>query len=111
GPGKNLFVADYAQIEARVILWLAGDKEGLDLFRTGADIYSDMASSIYRRPIAKDTDPDARQLGKVAILGLGFGMGAKKFIESALNMGGIVIDADMSQKTVDAYRAKYWRVV
>lgn len=111
GPGCELFVADYAQIEARVILWLADDQDGLDLFRRGADPYSDMATSIYERPINKHEHPDERSLGKVAILGLGFGMGAKKFIESAANMAGLTIDADLSQRTVDAYRDKYWRVV
>ena len=69
-PQHVLFVADYAAIEARVLLWLAGDDEALKLFRTGQDIYCDMASHIYGRPISK-ADKDERALGKVAILGLG----------------------------------------
>ncbi len=108
-PGSRLYVADYASIEARVLLWLAGDEDGLDLFRTGADIYCDMASTIYGRPVVKGMDE--RALGKVAILGLGYQMGAKSFIDSALTLGGVVIDAEMSKQTVDAYRDKYWRVV
>lgn len=110
-PGKQLYVADYAQIEARVILWLADDDEHLDLFRRGDDIYSDMAAAIYNKPCNKKDNPDERQLGKVAILGLGFQMGWKRFVESAWTMGGIVITEEMSKQTVDAYRDKYWRVV
>lgn len=102
GPGKRLFVADYSQIEARVLLWLAGDEDGLDIFRRGEDIYADMAKAI-------DPERPQRQLGKVAILGLGYGMGAKKFVEAAKGYG-LAIDLETAQKTVDAYRSKYWRV-
>ena len=109
--GQQLYVADYSGIEARVLFWLAGDEDGLDLFRAGTDIYCDMASTIYGRPINKKDHPDERQLGKTAILGLGYQMGAKSFIDAALTMGGVVIDMEMAKQTVDAYRDKYWRVV
>lgn len=137
--GNTLYVADYSSIEARVLLWMAEDHEGLDIFRRGEDIYCDMASTIYKRIVTKK-DKDERALGKVAILGLGYQMGATKFVDTALLMGGVTIpedvyctdcgeplkkhdhvkprhafEGDMTQmtavKTVDAYRAKYWRVV
>jgi DNA polymerase len=110
-PGHKLYVADYASIEARVIIWLAEDEEHLAVFLDPkADIYCEMASRIYERPINKKDHPDERQLGKVAILGLGYQMGAKKFVDAAANFG-ITLDADMSQTTVDAYRDKFWRIV
>ena len=77
-PGKALFVADFASIEARVVMWLAGERHALELFRTGADIYLDLARDIYRRPITAN-DKAERQIGKFACLGLGFGMGWSKF--------------------------------
>lgn len=67
-PGKVLYVADFASIEARVLLWCAGDEAGLDLFRNHQDIYCDMASAIYHRPITKD-DKTERGIGKIACLG------------------------------------------
>ena len=76
--GKELLVADYAAIEARVLFWLAGEKEGTRMFREGVDIYAEMAKTIYRKEIV-DTGSVERQLGKQAILGAGYGMGAKKF--------------------------------
>lgn len=79
-PGKVFFVADYSAIEARVVLWLAGAKKALDVFRAGKDIYCDMAEGIYRRPINKDDNPKERGFGKVAILGLGYGMGWLTFL-------------------------------
>jgi DNA polymerase len=108
--GHQLYVADYASIEARVLLWLAGEQDALRLFREGGDIYCDMASTIYDRPITK-ADNQERQLGKAAILGAGFGMGAAKFqVTAAAAPYFVTIDEEFSQQTIDAYRQKYWRV-
>lgn len=109
-PGKVLYVADYASIEARGLLWLAEDEDHLNLFRRNEDLYCDMASTIYGKPINKKDHPDERQLGKVAILGLGYQMGWERFIEAAATMGGITIGEDLARKTVDAYRDKYYLV-
>ena len=108
-PGKALYVSDFAGIEARVLLWVAEDEAGLDIFRQGEDIYCSMASSIYGYPVTKEMKQE-RALGKVAILGLGYQMGWTKFIDTALKMAGIVIDEALSRQTVEAYRSKFWRV-
>lgn len=76
--GHQLYVADFAGIEARVLLWCAGDERGLDLFRKKVDPYCDMAESIFHRPVAK-ADKLERGIGKIAILGLGYQMGAGAF--------------------------------
>lgn len=107
--GKQLYVADYASIEARVLLWLADDQKALGIFARNEDPYCDMAAEIYGRPITK-ADKDERALGKVAILGLGYQMGASKFVDTAMLMAGITIDEDMAKRVVDAYRSKFWRV-
>lgn len=78
--GRDLIVSDYAAIEARVVFWLARDMAALDVFERGEDIYCDMATGIYGRPINKKKDPDERQFGKQAILGLGFEMGFVTFL-------------------------------
>lgn len=78
--GKDLMVADYAAIEARVVFWLADAQSALDVFRRGDDIYCDMATGIYGYTVVKDTHPDERQMGKQSILGLGFGMGFLTFL-------------------------------
>jgi DNA polymerase len=77
--GYDIVVADYSAIEARVVLWLADAKTALEVFTRGDDIYCDMASGIYGRPITKK-DKDERQFGKVTILGLGYGMGFLTFL-------------------------------
>src|ERR1035437_4211330 len=107
-PGSQLYVADYSAIEARVVMWLAGQEDALDIFRRGEDIYLDMASTIYHRVCTKD-DAKERQLGKATILGCGFQMGASRFVDAAAAYG-ITIDEDFSKGVVDAYRAKYPKV-
>jgi DNA polymerase len=107
-PGRKLIGADYSSIEARVLLWMAGDERGLNIFRRGDDIYIDMAASIYN-VLPNQVTKAQRKLGKVAILGLGYGMGAKKFVATCKSWG-IDIDLDMAQRVVDAYRDKYRRV-
>lgn len=107
--GYDLCVADYASIEARVLLWLAGETTALELFRTGGDIYLDMASEIYGYECNKQDHAKERGLGKIAILGLGYQMGASKF-QATCEAQGIVIEDDLAERVVHAYRSKYWRV-
>lgn len=110
-PGRRLMVADYAAIEARVVLWLAEDDEALDVFRRNECIYMAMATEIYGRLINdKEAQAEERQMGKQAVLGLGYQMGAKKFQATLAEKYGIFIELEFAQKIVDAYRNKFWRV-
>jgi DNA polymerase len=69
------------------------------------DPYCDFAGVVYGRPVTEE-DTTARQLGKVAILGLGYGMGAAKFYDTA-NAWGCPIDESLAKRTVDTYRNTY----
>jgi len=81
GDGKEFYVADYNAIEARVVLWLAGEAEALAGFDSGRGIYVEMASTLYNKdPEQIDPDGNERQLGKQVILGGGYGMGFFKFL-------------------------------
>jgi len=89
-PGHVLVIGDLAQIEARITAKLAQQKDLLEAFAQGRDIYSEFASAIFHREVrkAKPEDPPDlaklmsayRQVGKQAILGLGYGLGAYKFL-------------------------------
>jgi hypothetical protein len=120
-PGHKLVVADLAAIEARVLAWVADQHDLVELFRTNADPYSDFASRFYgvavRKP-AQDEIPAIakrltayRQMGKVAILGCGYGMGATHFAEFAS------CDETTAKQVIDLYRktnqaiVAYWRAV
>jgi DNA polymerase len=96
-PGKDLFVSDFSGIEACVLFWVAGDEVGLQILREGGDLYNEMATTIFGHPVfrKKDEHKEKGQVGKVAILGLGYQMGAAKFVETAWDLGGVKIVEDL----------------
>jgi DNA polymerase len=82
GPGKKFMAGDYAGIEMRVNLALAGQHDKCELLDDPeVDVYLDMAHLIYDAPpgtIKKD-DVARRTIGKSTVLGCGFQMGGPKF--------------------------------
>ena len=110
-PGKRLVVADYSSIEARVILWLAGDEYALDKYRRGVNLYVDMAKFIYGRlDITKEGNPKEYAVAKAIVLGAGFGLGAERFRAQCLLAGVEISEAD-AVRSIRAYRDKYRSVV
>lgn len=72
--GKKLVVADLSAIENRVLAWLSGCEEMLDIYRQGLDPYKVFAVDFFK--IDYDTVTKAqRQLCKPAVLGCGYGLG------------------------------------
>lgn len=108
--GHNLIAADFAAIEARVLAWLAGEEILLKTFREDGDVYKVMASRIYSLP-ADEIQKNQRQVGKMAILGLGYGMGAKKFIDSCKAQAGVELQEDEAKAVVQLYRATNKNIV
>lgn len=108
--GHLVFVADLSNIEARMLAWLADEQDLLDQFRNGDDIYSNLASVIYDRPINKHDDPTERFVGKTAVLGLGYGMGAPKF-KATLEAGAMgppmTFTDEEAYNVVNTYRSTY----
>lgn len=107
--GQVCVVGDSANIESRVLDWLAMQEDAIEVYRkadnkTGPDVYCATAGKIYGRVITKENDPAERQMGKVAKLGLGYGMGSAKFIQAVRVMAKMKITAAESQLIVDAYR-------
>lgn len=110
--GHVLVACDSAQIEARVVAWLAGQYDLLESFRKGDDIYSLFAANVYGKPITK-ADKIERFVGKTCILGLGYGMGAEKFKNTLkIGMGGISVDVELDEakRVVTLYRNTYSRI-
>jgi DNA polymerase len=108
--GQLVFVADLSNIEARMLAWLADEYDLLEQFRAGDDIYSNLATQIYGRPINKHNDPTERFVGKTAVLGLGYGMGAPKF-QATLEAGAMgppmKFTTDEAYNVVNTYRSTY----
>lgn len=107
--GKLLLACDSAQIEARMVAWLAGQANLLHSFREGRDVYCEFASDVYGRKVTK-AEKLERHVGKTAVLGLGYGMGWMKFQATlALGAGGMKVDLseDEAKSIVGVYRGKY----
>ena len=107
-PGKKLIAADFSAIEARVLAWLAGEKYLIEAFRKGDDVYKIMASAIYKVPVAQVSKAQ-RQVGKMVILGCGYGMGWKKFVASCA-LQGVTLDGQFGRFIVDTYRQTNARI-
>jgi DNA polymerase len=111
-PGYRIVIVDSAQIEARMLAWLAGQDDLLKIFKNKGDPYIAMAEKIFNHPVAKLT-PE-RQLGKTAVLGLGYGMGVDKFaytVRAGLIAPAMEIDDATAQRAVDTYRASNQAIV
>lgn len=109
--GHVVINCDSSQIEARVLVWLAGQEDVVKQFANGEDVYSLFASDVYDRPISK-SDPVERFVGKTCILGLGYGTGAMKLQHTLKTTPpGAVVDDDESKRIVGVYREKNDKVI
>ena len=116
-PGHVLIAPDSSQIEARTVAWVSGHEALLTRFRNKEDVYKWMAGLIYGIDPA-DVDDARRFIGKIAVLGLGYGMGAKRFQTTlALGVMGPPVQMSMTEcaRIVKMYRkinqaiVEFWR--
>jgi DNA polymerase len=92
--GADIIAMDYSAIEARVLAWLAGQEDILEVFRDHGKVYEYTAARIFHLPndvkslkAMKHTHPDERFLGKVAVLALGYQGGKAAFAKMAKTYG------------------------
>jgi DNA polymerase family A len=116
--GYSIVVGDSANIEARMLVFLAGQQDVLEKYRRNEDLYCAFGAALFGRPITK-ADIAERQLAKIAVLGLGYGMGKDKFIDTvrawdfgdmAEKMKSITADTELLMGAVWVFRDAYDRV-
>ena len=91
--GKKFVAGDYSQVEARVLAWIAGQSDLVELFRSGGKVYETMAAFIFQMDVGSVAkDSFERQIGKNSVLGAGFQMGADRFAEQVREQTGIVLE-------------------
>ena len=71
-PGYKLVVADYSQIEPRIIASLSQDPVALDYYRKGKDMYTAIG----------DVMGVERKVGKMLVLAISYGVGPEKIARS-----------------------------
>lgn len=122
-PGYVLIDCDSSQIEARVLAWLAGQDDMIEVFRNNNaeilsgldkkdfkyDPYKLMATRIYNKD-TQDVLEAERFIGKTTILGAGFGMGAPKF-QAQLKSLGTSVDLDECRRIIATYRESNGAIV
>lgn len=71
-PGYKLVIADYSQQEIGIAAYISKDKNLLEIFNSGKDIYIEMAKIMHGKTITKD-DPLRKRM-KSVILGTNYGL-------------------------------------
>lgn len=117
--GCKLVAADSSQVEARCLAYAANQFDLLNIFRTGGDPYSEMASIIYSAPtdvifhyakVAKPTTDESkaqikvnkhrRNVGKETILSSGYQISGNAFAERLVAQG---IEFEPEQGMIDTW--------
>jgi DNA polymerase len=101
--GHQVINCDSSQIEARVLVWLAGQNDVVQWYKEGRDVYSEFASKVYGKTITK-ADKTERAVGKTCILGLGYGTGWAKLKQTLKISAGVDLDDQECQRLVKVYR-------
>jgi DNA polymerase I-like protein with 3'-5' exonuclease and polymerase domains len=104
-PDNHVIInSDSSQIEARVLVWLAGQNDVVQWYREGRDVYSEFASKVYNKTITKK-DATERFVGKTCTLGLGYGTGWSK-LQHTLKTSppGADLPDEECQRLVRVYR-------
>jgi DNA polymerase len=107
--GYVVIDCDSAQIEARVLAWLAGQDDLVQAFRDKQDVYKLMATKIYG--IALDgVDKTQRQVGKTVVLGAGYGVGHVKLQLFLKTQAGVEVTLEEAKRIIDTYRSASYKI-
>jgi DNA polymerase-1 len=101
--GNVLVIADYSQIELRILAEVSDDPSFVEAFQKGEDLHRVTAASMYG--VAKDVvTKDQRSAAKRINFGLMYGRGAKSL---SAQLG---TDEDRARELIDEYFANYPKV-
>ncbi len=109
-------VADFSNMELRVIAHYSGDEVYKRAFEHGEDLHAKTASTQFSVPyedILKGVEQhDAhfkqiRAIGKLSNFGLSYGMGAKAFRTRLLVDSGVTVTVEEADNLIKGYRSTY----
>lgn len=103
-PGWTFIEADYSQIELRIAAEVAQERTMLGLYSAGQDIHMAMAMRMTGKPAAHVTKEE-RKKAKAVNFGFLYGMGWKKFIETAWSNYGVVV----TEEEAKAFRRAFFQ--
>ena len=88
--GRKLVIADYSQIELRILAEFSGDRGFIEAFNCGADLHRVTAAQVFNAALDQVTK-EQRDFAKRLNFGVVYGIGAQRF---ALMSGLSVSDAE-----------------
>lgn len=104
--GNVLVIADYSQIELRIIAEVANDETMIKIFNDGFDIHKLTASIVNHKSLEEITQKE-RQSAKAMNFGLIYGMGYRKFKIYAKNNYGVDLTDVETKQAVDSFFLSY----
>jgi DNA polymerase-1 len=103
GEGAQFLVADYSQIELRVLAHMSGDPFLIEAFRTGSDIHTATAARVWGLDEAEVSN-DQRRTAKMINFGLLYGMEAFGLADR------LGISREEARDHIDAYFSQFVQV-
>jgi DNA polymerase I len=88
--GRKLIIADYSQIELRILAEFSGDRGFIEAFNSGADLHRVTAAQVFNASLDQVTK-EQRDFAKRLNFGVVYGIGAQRF---AMMTGLSVPDAE-----------------
>ena len=76
--GRKLVIADYSQIELRILAEFSGDRGFIDAFNSGADLHRVTAAQVFNVAVDQVTR-EQRDFAKRLNFGVVYGIGAQRF--------------------------------
>ena len=101
--GRKLLIADYSQIELRVMAQITQDKRMLDAYKNGEDLHSLTASFLLNKSV-QEINKEERQYAKAVNFGLIYAMGSAGLCQYALQSYGV----EMSLKQAEKFRKLFF---
>jgi hypothetical protein len=76
--GRKLVIADYSQVELRILADVTGDQGFIDAFNSGADLHRVTAAEVFGVKV-EDVTSEQRSFSKRLNFGVVYGIGANRF--------------------------------
>lgn len=81
--GKIIIGIDFSQIEPRFLSHITQDKDFMNPYETGRDLYAEIASRVFKKPLEECGDGSKyRKMAKVILLGMMYGISSISLAET-----------------------------
>lgn len=106
-PDGDLVVADFSQLEPRLMAHWSGDPELVHIYNEGLDIYKRVGSFVFGVP-EDEVVGSLRDVAKQLVLSMGYGAQGKKLAEN-LTLGGIRTTPREAQSYLESVQSLFGR--